>query len=111
LRLLSPAGKWLMNSLYGNDPRVRELMGEATVAIHPDDARRLGVADGRTVTLRNEAGQLTLRAVVSDVIPPGSLLTDKSRWPGLEHGVNVNLLHVPQKTDMGESTSVHGVEV
>ena len=111
MRLLSPAGKWLMNSLYGNDPRVRELMGEATVAIHPADAKRLRIADGQPVTLTNEAGHMTLKAVVSDIIPAGSLLTDKSRWPGLEHGVNVNLLHVPQKTDMGESTSVHGVEV
>ena len=26
-------------------------------------------------------------------------------------GANVNLLHIPQKTDMGESTSVHATEV
>ena len=111
LRLLSPAGKWLMNSLYGNDPRIIELMGEATVAIHPDDARRHNIADGSPVTLSNAAGSLTLKAVVSDIIPAGALLTDKSRWPGKEGGTNVNVLHVPQKTDMGESTSVHGVEV
>jgi len=110
-RLLSPAGKWLMNSLYGNDPRIRELMGTPTVAIHPNDATRLGLADGSRVTLSNKGGALTLQAVISDIIPPGTLLTDKSRWPGLEGGTNINLLHVPQKTDMGESTSVHGVEV
>ena len=111
LRLLSPAGKWLMNSSYGNDPRIRELMGEPTVAIHPDDADRLDVADGRRVMLANEAGELAMTAVVSDVVAPGSLLADKSRWPREEGGRNVNLLHVPRKTDMGESTSVHGVEV
>ena len=111
LRLLSPAGKWLMNSSYGNDPRIRELMGEPTVAIHPDDADRLDVADGRRVMLANEAGELAMTAVVSDVVAPGALLADKSRWPREEGGRNVNLLHVPRKTDMGESTSVHGVEV
>ncbi|MDA0218622.1 MAG: molybdopterin-dependent oxidoreductase [Proteobacteria bacterium] len=111
LRLLSPAGKWLMNSLYGNDPRIVELMGQATVAIHPDDARRHNIGDGAAVTLSNAAGCLTLKAVISDIIPAGALLTDKSRWPGKEGGSNVNVLHVPQKTDMGESTSVHGVEV
>ncbi|MBT7615045.1 MAG: hypothetical protein HN577_17770, partial [Rhodospirillaceae bacterium] len=43
--------------------------------------------------------------------PAGTLLTDKSRWPNAEGGTNVNALHIPEKTDMGESTSVHGVEV
>jgi len=112
LRLLSPAGKWLMNSSYGNDPRIQELMGAPTVAIHPDDAKRLGIEDGQQVTLKNDAGTLTMAAVISDIIPAGSLLTDKSRWPNAENAhANVNLLHIPQKTDMGESTSVHGVEV
>ncbi len=111
LRLLSPAGKWLMNSSYGNDPRIRELMGEPAVAIHPDDAARLDVADGQRVVLANDAGELAMTAVVSDIVPAGALLADKSRWPRGEGGHNVNLLHIPRKTDMGESTSVHGVEV
>ena len=77
LRLLSPAGRWLMNSSYGNDPRIRELMGAPAVAIHPEDARRLGVADGERVALANEAGRLAMTAVVSDIVPAGTLLADK----------------------------------
>lgn len=112
LRLLSPAGKWLMNSSYGNDPRILELMGKPTVAIHPDDASALNVSDGQNVTLTNSAASLTMTAVISDIIPAGALLTDKSRWPGKEEQhLNVNALHISEKTDMGESTSVHGVEV
>lgn len=112
LRLLSPAGKWLMNSSYGNDPRILELMGQATVAIHPDDAKRLSITDGQKVTLSNSAASLSMTAVISDIIPAGALLTDKSRWPGKEaQHRNVNALHIAEKTDMGESTSVHGVEV
>ncbi len=111
LRLLSPAGKWLMNSSYGNDPRIRELMGAPTVAIHPDDAQRRNIADGQKVILSNAAASLSMTAIVSDIIPAGAVLTDKSRWPGAEDGKNVNALHIAQKTDMGESTSVHGVEV
>ncbi len=110
LRLLSPAGRWLLNSSYGNDPRIRELMGEAGLAIHPDDARARGIACGDRVELANSAGSLELVASVSDIVPPGTLLADKSRWPGPD-GANVNVLHVPQKSDMGESTCVHGVEV
>jgi anaerobic selenocysteine-containing dehydrogenase len=111
-RLLSPADKWLMNSSYGNDPRIGELMGPPQVVMHPDDANRLGIAKGDRVTLTNDAGAVAFTAYVADMIPPGVLLTHKSRWPKTRgDGVNVNLLHIPQKTDMGESTSVHATEV
>ena len=111
-RLLSPADKWLMNSSYGNDQRIGELMGPPHVAIHPDDAGKLGIAEGDVVSLKNEAGALDFTAHISDTIPAGVLLTHKSRWPKMRgDGVNVNLLHIPQKTDMGESTSVHATEV
>ena len=109
-RLLSPAGRWLMNSSYGNDPRIGELLGAPTVTLHPDDARSCGVGTGDEVRLSNDAGSLTMVAVVSDSVPSGVLLTDKSRWPG-PGGANVNHLHIPRKSDMGESTCVHGVEV
>jgi len=110
-RLLSPASKWLMNSSYGNDAHIQKLMGAPTVAIHPRDASRLEIQDGEEVALSNDAGRLILTAIVSDIVPPSSLLSYKSRWPGAEGGSNINLLHMPRKTDMGESTSVHGVEV
>ncbi|MBT6205619.1 MAG: dehydrogenase, partial [Rhodospirillaceae bacterium] len=90
---------------------IQELLGEPTVAIHPDDAGNLGITDGQRVTLTNAAASLEMTAMVSDIIPAGTLLTDKSRWPNAEGGTNVNALHIPEKTDMGESTSVHGVEV
>ena len=111
-RLLSPADKWLMNSSYGNDPRIGELMGPPTVTIHPADAERLAIADGDPVTLENEGGALAMTARVAAEIPAGVLLAHKSRWPKMRGaGANVNLLHMPQKTDMGESTSVHATEV
>ena len=111
LRLLSPAGKWLMNSSYGNDPRIRELLGAPRVVVHPRDARARAIGDGQRVVLANAAGSLAMVALISDMVPAGVLLTDKSRWPANDGGSNVNLLHIPKKTDMGESTSVHATEV
>jgi anaerobic selenocysteine-containing dehydrogenase len=112
LRLLSPADKWLMNSSYGNDPKILEAMGPATLVIHPDDAAARGIGEGDAVRLANEAGSLTFVAKVSDIITPGVLLTTKSRWPKRTEGAaNVNLLHRARKTDMGESTAVHATEV
>ena len=112
LRLISPADKWLMNSSFGNDPRVIKKMGPATVTIHPDTAAGLGVNNGDRVSLANESGSLTLTARVSDIITPGAALAYKSRWLKTEQGrANVNVLHAPRKTDMGESTSVHATEI
>ena len=112
LRLISPADKWLMNSSFGNDSRVVKMMGPATVTIHPETASRLGVVDGDRVRLANELGELELIARVSEMITPGALLAYKSRWLKKEEsGANVNLLHVPNKTDMGESTTVHATEL
>ena len=39
-------------------------------------------------------------------------LSHKGRWPGLEtQGCNVNRLNPGEKSDMGESSSVHGTLV
>ena len=112
LRLLSPADKWLMNSSYGNDPKILKAMGPATVVIHPDHAAARDITEGDAVRLANEAGGLTFVTKVSDMITPGVLLTTKSRWPKRSEGAaNVNLLHRARKTDMGESTAVHATEV
>ncbi len=111
-RLLSPADKHLMNSSHGNDAHVRTMMGDAHVAIHPEDARENGIGSGDRVTLSNSGGDISFTAQVDDIVPRGTLLTHKSRWPMWEpSGANVNLLHVPQKSDMGQSTSVHSTEV
>lgn len=111
-RLISPSDKHLMNSSYGNDQRVQSLMGPATVMINPDDADVYGVSDGNRVRLSNDAGQIDLVVQVSDATPRHTLVSSKSRWAKCEGtGVNINVVHVAHKTDIGESTSVHGTEV
>ncbi len=112
LRLLSPATSWLMNSSYGNDPKIGEKLGLATVVLHPDDAAARGIADGDSVELSNETGRLTMNACVAPMMPAGVALARKSRWPKLTpERANVNVLNDGRKTDMGESTAVHGTEV
>jgi anaerobic selenocysteine-containing dehydrogenase len=112
MRLISPADKWLMNSSFGNDPGVINMMGPATVVIHPQTASSMSIGNGERVRLSNESGELELTVRVSDMITPGTLLAYKSRWLKTEKvRANVNVLHVPRKTDMGESTSVHATEV
>ena len=112
LRLLSPASYWLMNDSFGNDTRINEQLGVAEVALHPDDAAVLQLKDGAEAKLSNETGELVLRVRLSEEIRPGMALTHKGRWPKREgQRANVNVLNPGTKTDMGESTAVHGVEV
>ncbi len=111
-RLLSPASPWQMNDSYGNDPKIRRKLGPASVTLHPEDARALGVAAGDRVRLSNELGALTFRTEISDAVPRGAALAHKGRWPALEKdGGNVNRLNPGEKSDMGESSCVHGTVV
>jgi anaerobic selenocysteine-containing dehydrogenase len=113
LRLLSPASPWLMNDSYANDGRIAERLGVATVTLNPTDAAARGLAAGDKVRLVNQTGVLDLTLAVSDVVPPGACLSPKGRWPRHEGPAraNINVLNPGIKSDMGESTCVHGVEV
>ena len=62
--------------------------------------------------LSNETGSLELDLAIAEMIPPGVALSPKGRWPRQEGTrANVNVLNPGIKSDMGESTCVHGVEV
>jgi anaerobic selenocysteine-containing dehydrogenase len=112
LRLLSPAGPWLLNSSYGNDPRIRELMGAETIFLHPEDAALRQLRDGQAVMVRNDLAALPHTLRVADIVPPGTALTHKTRWARISPtGLNVNALNPGLRTDMGDSTALHGVEV
>ena len=112
LRLLTPASRWRMNDSFANEPKLRQRVGAAAVALHPRDAAERGLDDGDAVELSNEVGRVTLTLRVSDVVPPGVALSPKGRWPKLEPGgANVNALNPGVPGDMGASTTVHGIEV
>jgi anaerobic selenocysteine-containing dehydrogenase len=112
LRLLSPSSPWLMNSTFGNDRRLRHRIGAAGVALHPREAAGRGLRAGDAVTLRNATGALRMAVEISDAVPPGVAYAPKCRWPSHEPaGANVNALNPGTKTDMGESSAVHGVLV
>ena len=112
LRLLSPASPWLLNDSFANDAKIAKRMGPATVALHPDDAAARGLVDGDEAVVANETGRLRLLVTLSDAVPRGVAYSPKGRWPKREPArANVNALNPGERADMGESTSVHGVEV
>ena len=112
LRLLTPATPWLMNDTYANEARISQEMGPANIALHPDDASRLKLEEGDDASISNDSGEIVMRVRLTHDIPPGVVLAHKGRWPKLEgNRANVNFLNPGENTDMGESSSVHGVEV
>jgi anaerobic selenocysteine-containing dehydrogenase len=73
-----------------------------TLQVHPDDAERLGLADGGMAAVRSRVGELTAPVEVTDIVRPG-VVSLPHGWghdlPGVElsvaskrAGVNVNLL-------------------
>jgi anaerobic selenocysteine-containing dehydrogenase len=113
LRLLSPASAWTLNDTFANDAKVSRRMGPATVTLHPRDAADRGLIDGSLATMANGLGRLEgVRVIVSDEVLPGTALSPKGRWPRRERShANVNALNPGARSDLGESSAVHGVEI
>ena len=111
VRVLSPASAWQMNSMYGNTEAVRKRIGEPTVYLSEGDAARRGLDDGDAVVLENAAGSLHLKLQISPNVPKGVALVYKGNWPRFSGDVaNVNILNPGMRSDIAESTAVHGVE-
>lgn len=112
LRLLTPASPWMLNHSFANEPKIARRVGTATVALHPLDAAERGLTEGDRALLQSTAGQLELSVILTDDVPRGVALSAKGRWPRLEaQGANVNVLNPGIPSDMGASTTVHGIEV
>ena len=112
LRLLSPASAWTLNDSYGNDPIARSHAGAQAVMLNPADAASRGLRDGDLAVIRSETGELLAPVSTTPDVPVSVALVHKGRWPKLEpSGTNVNVLNPGQKSDMAESSAVHGIEV
>lgn len=81
-------------------------------ALPPPHAAKRSLNEGDDALASNETGSLTLRVTLSTDIPRGVALAHKGRWPKREsERANVNALNPGDKTDMGENTCVHGVDI
>jgi anaerobic selenocysteine-containing dehydrogenase len=90
----------------------RSHAGAQAVILNPADAAARGLHEGDMAVLESEAGQLLAPVSTSDDVPISVALVYKGHWPKLEHsGANVNILNPGHKSDMAESSAVHGIEV
>jgi anaerobic selenocysteine-containing dehydrogenase len=112
LRLLSPASQWSLNASFSNDAKVTHRAGELTLGLTAADAAELGLADGDLARVSSPAGSLIVPVRITDEVPAGVGVMPKGRWPKLEReAANVNALTLARPSDMGASSTVHGLEV
>ena len=101
-----------MNTSYGNEPQNEAKLTAEGITLHPEDAAARGLAEGAMARLTNGSGELLMPIHVDAKALPGVALPVKGAWPKRQGDHrNINALHAGRKTDMGESTAVHGVEV
>ncbi|MDA1074806.1 MAG: molybdopterin-dependent oxidoreductase [Proteobacteria bacterium] len=112
VRLLSPASKWRLNDIHGNEPKIDQRVGPAELLICKEDAARYGIEDGGRVRVRSAIATLTLTARLSDAVQPGMVVSYKGRWPQREpEERNLNALYAGIRADMAESSAVHALTV
>ena len=77
LTLISPASDQRITSTFGG---LHVSDGPPPLEMHPDDARARGLAEGTTVRVWNDLGEVHLPLRVTDEIRPGVVCSLKGAW-------------------------------
>ncbi|TDC78883.1 molybdopterin oxidoreductase family protein [Micromonospora sp. KC606] len=112
LALISPAGRYFMNSTFASLPWHRDRTGPPRIHLHPVDAAARGLADGDRARVRNDRGAFLATVAVDDATRPGLAFTYKAYWARLSPGGNtVNAVTAVRDTDLGGGPTFHDTRV
>jgi predicted molibdopterin-dependent oxidoreductase YjgC len=95
LWLLSGGTLFLQGSLSHRGSLLPKLAKRARAALHPDEAKRLGVGEDDTIELRGPGGTVRLPAVRDESVPVGSVFV-----PYAHAAVELNRLGAPSGTGL-----------
>lgn len=92
-RLVTAPARRFLNTTFTETPGSRAREKRPTALIHPEDADRLGLADGDRVEIGNERGAVVVHARRFDGLLPGTVVVE-GIWPGrdFEGGLGINAL-------------------
>jgi anaerobic selenocysteine-containing dehydrogenase len=92
-RLVTSPARRFLNTSFTETPGSRSREKRPTALIHPEDADRLGLADGDRVELGNGRGSVTVHARRFDGLLPGTVVVE-GIWPAadFEGGAGINTL-------------------
>jgi anaerobic selenocysteine-containing dehydrogenase len=111
LRLVTGASHHFVSTSLASQPSLLHGEGTPFVEIHPVDAAARGIRSGDRVVIENDRGECSLRAVVTDAVRPGVLVSPKGRWSRLSGGRNVNWTTSDALGDMAGQSTFHGNRV
>jgi anaerobic selenocysteine-containing dehydrogenase len=101
LQMVSPPEPAFLNSSFVNVDVLRKTAGEPTVQMHPADAANRQIRDGQRVTVFNDRGRFTARAVVGETVKPGVVVSFGVWWSKYVGGPNCNATTSSAVTDLG----------
>ncbi|MFU1795871.1 molybdopterin-containing oxidoreductase family protein [Paenibacillus azoreducens] len=101
LMFISPPNHNFLNSTFANVEKHQRLEKEPQLQIHPQDAAERGIGDGDSVVVYNKRGKLELKAVVTDKMLPGTVISQGLWWEGQGRKQRANALTADRLSDMG----------
>lgn len=102
LAMISPPARNFLNTSFANLPRFVDGEGGPKLELHPDDAAARGIAAGDRVRIHNDRGAFHARAVVTDGVRAGVVVSPSVWWQKLSgDGENANAVTSSALTDMG----------
>lgn len=105
LYFMTPNTKNRIHSQFNNLQMIRQVSPAPFVALHPEDARRRNIAEGETVRIFNDRGELRLPARLDFGLKPGCAAVTNGWW--ISEGGAVNLLSHGRETDLGYGAAFH----
>lgn len=101
LMLITPPNHNFLNSTFGNVEKHQKLEKGPVLQIHPEDAAAREIADGDEVTVYNGRGSVEIKAMVTDKMLPGTVISQGLWWDGKGRKQRVNVLTPDRLSDMG----------
>ncbi|MCC6314688.1 MAG: molybdopterin oxidoreductase family protein, partial [Thermomicrobiales bacterium] len=112
LTLLCSAAHHFVSTSMANQEALEAKEGVPFLEIHPADAATRGIADGQEVLVENARGWCVLRAVVTDDVRPGVIVSPKGRWHSRSpHGRTVSWTAPDALGDLAGQSTFHSNRV
>ena len=81
-----------VHTRYRNLPMLRRMQPNPLIRIHPDDAQARNIYDGDATIVRSPEGHITIKAMITKDIRPGTVMIDFGWGNPWDGQANVNIL-------------------
>jgi anaerobic selenocysteine-containing dehydrogenase len=111
-RLVAAPARRFLNTTFTETPTSRKKEGRPTALVHPDDCRKLGIADGGRIRMGNRLASVVIHAKAFDGLQQGVVVVE-SIWPNaaFEEGLGINALVRADAAPPGGGAVFHDTSV